>query len=170
MRASRTVPGGVSAVLYGGRESLPKRRQIKERIEQQHTGLEIRLLDDLAIPSLIGTVERAYAREAVANIFLIDPSWQSYGALHELTTLIEVRTLATVAVIHPEHDQGNGEFTILAGREAMEAIPDQCHSYGVESWGDCSEITYICDRALRARWRLQQLFPNRAEPPPLLDP
>ena len=160
--ASQAVDS-VSAVLYGGADSLAKRQQIKERLEQSHTSVDIQILDEVPFTGGVFAGELALARRAVANVFLISPHRKSYGPLHELTTIIERRSLSSVAVLYPEEGEWGDDYTSSVGREAMQAIPWLCYTYPASTWAECSEITHILDRELRVRLQQHQLFPDRFE-------
>ena len=155
-------------VLYGGKISLEKRGEIKSRIEDEDDGFVVHILDDIHFPEGVMSSERLFARDALANIFLFDPEWQSYGAAHELTTLIEYDRLRTVAIIRPDEGGWEKVYSAQAAREAIELISDLCYEYPVDSWGECSEITHICKREMHRRRKLLEVFPNRVISPPLL--
>ena len=159
----------VYAVLYGSHDSLSKRHEIKEKVEALTAGVTVYILDDLDFSGGIASRERVFARGAIANIFLIDPSWMSYGADHELTTVIESNTRQSVVLIRPDEGDWDNNYSSQAAKEIADLIPGQCHRYPVNTWEQCDEITYICNREIRNYWKLLELLPNRTTAPPQLE-
>lgn len=157
----------VSVVLYGSNDSLPKREEIKRRIEDESNDLSIYTLDEMEFPEGIVLGELRYARDAVANIFLIDPDWNSHGPFHEITQLIEFkRTLSTMVVIVPDRGEPDAQYTLQVGWNYLQIIPLQCHPYPIGAWENCTEITRICTREIRIRRTQQMFFPDRGSLPP----
>lgn len=168
LRKTAVQRGGdtIHVVLFGTKDNLSKREEIRDRLTIEDN-IDVHILDQLELGSDIRRAEYDIAREAVANIFLIDPHWRSFGPYHELSTIIDRPGLWTVAIIAPDgeppkHDSENPEtFTVSSGLTFLDVIDGQVSRYDPESWPDCNDVTSLCRREIRKRARILDMFPAR---------